>query len=201
MSRPWGPILKTSTISIRRSLTGLAAIAMVAGLATACVPAASSGGHWATAYRSLVPYTGLGGTAEEIGNGRVSHVAVGSLPAGAYPVRDAAGMIIGVTSGCVSGRIGTSGTMSLCFDGATPGSDFLLGTGGTLVVTSQASAGAPVIVDTTSEPAPVPTSGLSSYLFQTYVHTTCATNAPSFPTGDCYGVSITLQFGSSPISI
>lgn len=184
-----------------RATRAATALALVIGLAASCAPPTSGGGHWATVYRSLVTYTGLGGTAEEIGSGRVSHVAVGSSPAGANPVRDSAGMIIGVTSGCVSGKIGTSGTMSMCFDGPTPGADFILGTGGTLVVTSQASAGAPVIVDTASEPAPVPTSGLSSYLFQTYVHTTCTTNAPSFPAGDCYGVSFTLQFGSAPISI
>lgn len=192
----------TTSHTIQRAFRHIGLLALALGLATACFPQGSgSGATTATVYRSLVPYSGLGGTAEQIGFVGVSHAAVGAAPAGAYPVRDAAGMIIGVTSGCLAGNLGSGGSMSMCFDGPTPGSDFLLGTGGSLVVTSQAAPGSPVIIDTTSEPAPVATSGLSSYLFQTYVHTNCTTNAPSFPTGICYGVSFTLQFGSSPIAL
>lgn len=188
--------------TLRRRHVGVVAIAAVSlfGL-TGCPQSPGSGPTTATVYRSLVPYTGLGGTAELIGSTTMSHVAVGSSPAGVYPVRDSSGNIIGVTAGCLSGAIGNGGSMSMCFDGPTPGADFVFGTGGTLVVTSQASPTAPVMVDTTSEPAPVPTGGLFTYLFQTYVHTSCSTNAPSFPSGSCYGASFTISFGNAPIGI
>jgi len=193
-----------TTRTTGRLLGGIAAAFLLVvgfGSLAGCVPQGSGGGTTATVYRSLVPYSGLGGTAEQIGFGGMSHAAVGSRPAGAYPVRDVTGNIVGVTSGCLSGAIGSGGTMSMCFDGPTPGADFVFGTGGTLIVTSQAGPGAPVVVDATSEPAPVPTSGLSGNLFQTYVHTSCTTNAPSFPAGACYGVSFTLQFGNPPVGL
>jgi hypothetical protein len=191
--------MKVKKVSQNRLIRLVALGLLVAGTTLACAPTSPGpGGVISTVYRSLVPYTGLGGTAELIGTGTLSRVPAGSTTAVA-PVRNAAGEIVGVTAGCLSGASDGGGTLSICFDGPTPGADFVFGTGGSVVVTSQASAGAPVIVDTTSEPAPVPTSGLSTYSWQTYAHTTCTTNAPSFPDGNCYGVSLTLQFASSPL--